>query len=385
MSPELGCVDLFCGAGGFSLGFQMAGIDVLAGADIHETASETYEQNLDTTCVVEDIRDLGPEEFYNRADIDPENVDILVGGPPCKGFSTAGPYEVDDPRNSLFRQYLEFVENIRPSAIIMENVTGLLGMQDGEYRDRILGHTQELGYNTEYLILNAADYGVPQLRERVFFIGYQDNQPVEPPEQTHSGTGQQRITGFSEESLEPHVTTKDAVSDLEFLGIGEESETYETAPKTEYQEEMRGDQNVLHNHLSTNHSQRIQDRFGKFEQGDSISDVEQRGTITVDTQKHTIMRWDPDKPAFTVTTLPEDFIHYKHNRIPTVREMARIQSFPDWFKFEGPRTTGGPQRAKSLPQYSQVGNAVPPVLAKHLAMELENKVLEKSKNPTASS
>lgn len=371
MNSELSCVDLFCGSGGFSLGFHMEGFDILAGTDLHETASQTYKQNIEAPCVVGDIRDLSPDEFYQQAGIDPENIDVIIGGPPCKGFSTAGPYDVEDRRNSLFLQYIDFVEDILPRAIIMENVTGLLSMEDGKFRDRILKYTQDLGYNTTYLKLNAADYGVPQLRERVFFIGYQENHPVNHPQQTHSGNGQKLITGYGENELQDYVTTKNAVSDLAFLGIGEQAEEYEKLPETDYQKQLRGDQDVLHNHTSPDHSKRIQDRFAKFEPGESVSDVENRITESIKTRKHTIMRWDPDKPANTVTTLPEDFIHYKHNRIPTVRELARIQSFPDWFEFKGPRTTGGQQRSNSLPQYSQVGNAVPPLLAQSLAKEIK--------------
>lgn len=372
------CVDLFCGAGGLSLGMKHAGFEILAGTDAHENAAETYEENIGSPCVVGDIRELSPQEFIDRGDFDPEQVDVVVGGPPCKGFSTAGPYDVDDPRNDLFRQYLEFVEEIEPDAILMENVTGVLSMHDGAFREQILEYTGELGYNTEYIQLNAANFGVPQLRERVFFVGYSDGSHITRPAQTHTGSQQKRMSEFdSDVELEDYVTTKDALHDLAFLEIGEKSSEYAWEPETEYQEKMRGDQSEIYNHRSPNHSQRIQDRFDKFDPGESVQDVEARlGEDVLNTKKHTIQRWHPDKPANTVTTLPEDFVHYEHNRIPTVRELARIQSFPDWFEFKGPRTTGGPQRSDALPQYSQVGNAVPPLLAQAIGDKMEETLRE---------
>lgn len=378
-SPK--CVDLFCGAGGLSLGMKQAGFEILAGTDIHNNASKTYELNIGSPCITEDIRNLTFEEFVEKGQFDPEEVDVVVGGPPCKGFSTAGPYEVDDPRNNLFRQYLEFVEEIEPKAILMENVKGILSMHDGTFRDQIIEHTKELGYNTEYIQLNAANYGVPQLRERVFFVGYKDGMQVTRPEQTHTGSKQKRFKEYeSGPELENHVSTKKAIDDLSFLGIGEKSSVYESKPDTEYQRNMRGDQGELFNHVSPNHSNRIQKRFDKFEPGESLSDVEDRiGGDEIDTKKHTIQRWHPDEPANTITTLPEDFVHYKHNRIPTVRELARIQSFPDWFEFKGPRTTGGPQRSDALPQYSQVGNAVPPLLAEAIGRNVSKTLYNQTK------
>ncbi|SDF53954.1 DNA (cytosine-5)-methyltransferase 1 [Halorubrum xinjiangense] len=360
---------------------QRAGLEVLAATDIHETAAKTYKENIGSECVTKDIRDLSPNEFFERGNFEPDEVDLVVGGPPCKGFSTAGPFDVDDPRNDLFRQYLEIVEEIQPDAILMENVKGILSMHDGAFKQQILEHTDELGYNTDYMRLNAANYGVPQLRERVFFIGYQNGEKVSRPEQSHTGSKQKRVTEYDADSdFKPYVTTKSAVNDLAFLGVGEESLEYKRDPETDYQERMRGDQSELYNHKAPNHSERIQERFAKFRPGESVDDVESRiGADKIKTKKHTIQKWDPEAPTNTVTTLPEDFIHYEQNRIPTVRELARIQSFPDWFEFKGPRTTGGKRRSTALPQYSQVGNAVPPLLAEALGREIRVTLLGEKK------
>ena len=370
MDSDLSCLDLFCGAGGFSLGFSRANeIKVIAGTDYHPTVGETYKNNLDIEFVKKDIRDLEAKEFCQRGNFSAEEIDIIIGGPPCKGFSTAGPYEVDDPRNSLFRHYLKLVKEIEPSAIVMENVPGILHLEDGLFKDQIIKHTRRIGYNTKAIKLNAADYGVPQLRERVFFIGYLDGETVSRPPETHSGSiGQQRLG--NSESNNPYVKVEAATGDLSFLDVGDSSMTYEREPETKYQKEMREGQDVLYNHKAPNHSQRIQNRFGALDQGQSMDELDEEHQ----TAKHSLMRWDPDEPAYTVTTLPEDFVHYEKNRIPTVREMARIQSFPDWFKFEGPRTTGGKRRRTACPQYSQVGNAVPPLLAEAVAKEVRNKL-----------
>ncbi|WP_146417590.1 DNA cytosine methyltransferase [Haloarcula hispanica] len=377
MGDSLTCVDLFCGAGGLSLGMQRAGFEILAATDVHKTAAKTYEENIGQKCVTDDIRDLSPKEFFERGDFGPDEVDVVVGGPPCKGFSTAGPFDVDDPRNDLFRQYLEIVEEIQPDAILMENVEGILSMHDGAFKNQILEHTDTLGYNTDYMKLNAANYGVPQLRERVFFIGYQNGRQISRPEQSHTGSKQKRVTEYDcGDDLKQYVTTKSAVHDLAFLGVGEESSKYERDPETDYQERMRGNHSKLYNHKAPNHSERIQERFAKFEPGESVDDVESRlGSNEIKTKKHTIQKWDPETPTNTITTLPEDFIHYEQDRIPTVRELARIQSFPDWFRFKGPRTTGGQRRSTALPQYSQVGNAVPPLLAEALGKEIRATLL----------
>jgi DNA (cytosine-5)-methyltransferase 1 len=373
MRADLSCVDLFCGAGGFSLGFSNAGFEILAASDYHESAEKTYTANLPAPFLREDITNLSSDvqPLLDLDDFDSEELNVVIGGPPCKGFSTAGAYNNDDPRSSLLQHYIRVIGKLRPDAIVMENVPGAKNIADGAYVDAVLDGARDLGYKTRMLELNAADYGVPQFRNRLFFIGYQDEVPVSPPVRTHTGeTGQQRLGRSAIE--EQYISVADAISDLSFLSYGEEAEEYELPPTTDYQRLMRRNHSgSLYNHIAPDHSKRVRERYEALDEGAGIDDLPQR----LQTQKHTMIKYDRSRPANTVTTLPEDFVHYEQPRIPTVRELARLQSFPDWFEFKGPRTTGGPQRLDSLPQYSQVGNAVPPILAEAIGRHMRATLL----------
>jgi len=369
MTSRLTCVDLFCGAGGFSLGFLKAGFEIVAATDYQESAQRTYTHNLDSPFLRADIADLAGdlEPLKDRRDFDEERIDVVVGGPPCKGFSTAGVYNPEDPRTSLLHHYIRVVKRLQPRAIVVENVPGAKALQGGAYVDALLKNARELGYKTRMLELNAADYGVPQLRKRLIFIGYRDDSPISRPVPTHTGDARQKR--LSERSLnKKHVTVAEAISDLAFLGPGEESSDYKLPPESEYQERMRrAHDGHLFNHKAPDHSDTVQERFRTLEAGGGIDDLPPR----LQTEKHSMRKYDPTEPAHTVTTLPEDFVHYEQPRIPTVRELARLQSFPDWFEFKGPRTTGGPRRIDSLPQYSQVGNAVPPLMAEAIGRQVK--------------
>jgi DNA (cytosine-5)-methyltransferase 1 len=375
MGSGLTCVDLFAGAGGFSLGFENADFEILAATDYHEMAQKTYEHNLRHPFLGIDISELSSDvnPLLDAGGFDSEDVEIVIGGPPCKGFSTAGVYDSGDPRNSLFDHYIRVVDQLQPQAIVLENVVGAKSIAGGKYVNDLLSTTRKMGFNTRMLELNAADYGVPQLRERLFFIGYRGNHSVSRPPQTHAGdTGQQRLGYTTIEAN--YVNVKAAISDLDFLRPGESATVYQNPPQSAYQRAMRRNHDSpLHNHVAPNHSKIVRERFATISEGGTMDDLPPR----LQTDKHTMMKFDRHSPANTITTLPEDFVHYRRNRIPTVRELARLQSFPDSFEFKGPRTTGGNQRVESLPQYSQVGNAVPPLLAeavaRHLKSTLQNK------------
>lgn len=355
------CVDLFCGAGGFSLGFLSQGFEIIAALDRSDDAISTYRHNfpeVGDSAIRSDIRKISAADFCEAAGITPEAVDVVIGGPPCKGFSHAGKMEVDDPRNNLLSNYISMVEGLDPKAIILENVLGMLQMQDGQYKDRVIGGLRDAGYEIdEPHILNAADYGVPQLRERAIFLGSKSG-PIQPPTPTY-----QSPSAGNDSRKNHYISVKEAISDLAFIGIGMEATEYQIVPQSPYQEEMRQDNNVLHNHKSTNHSDKVARRFKMLDWGEGMGDLPEEHQ----TSKHSMRRWHPDKPAFTVTSLPDDFVHYLWDRIPTVRENARLQSFPDDFEFKGNRTTGGKKRRRSVPQYTQVGNAVPPKLAQAIA------------------
>jgi len=376
MDDELSSVDLFCGAGGLSLGFERVGFETLAASDIHSDPCDTFANNIGVDPVVSDIVDLTAEDLMENGGFDSSDVDVIIGGPPCKGFSLAGERDPDDPRNKLWQEYLRIVEDLTPSAVVIENVKGILSMKDGKYKDQILTELRNLGYNTHFSVLNAADYGVPQNRKRVLFVGSKTDKKIGFPEPTHHShtSGQQRLTSMG--STEPHVTIGDAISDLAFLGPGESSDEYQKPPQTEYQERMRRDSDGLQNHVAPNHSERIQERFSLLDQGKGMESLPPEHQ----TAKQRMEKFHPKQLSDTITTLPEDFVHYNQNRIPTVRELARIQSFPDDHVFAGPRTTGGLRRRNSVPQYSQVGNAVPPLLAEAVAREVK-KTLSENRRP----
>jgi len=350
-------IDLFSGCGGMSLGLERSGFNVLLANDINEDALKTYQHNFPKVKILKgDIRKINPNEIKHQ--IRKNRVDVITAGPPCQGFSYAGARDPDDPRNKLFRNLIKFVESFKPKIFVMENVPGLLTMQDGIVIRKIISEFSKLGYLVHVKTLLASDYGVPQGRKRIFIIG--TNKPI-PSEEI-----------FPRKFKSNRVSAAQAISDLSFLGINEKSEIYRLNRLSKYQKKMRGSNKVLYNHESPNHSKRIQRRFSTIPAGHNGHDVLQR----VGTSKHTYIKLNPKRSCHTITTLPEDFIHYSQNRIPTVRELARIQSFPDNFVFLGPRTTGGRQRKHGCPQYTQVGNAVPPLMAEAVFKNLK-KIIKK--------
>ena len=274
----------------------------------------------------------------------------MAGGPPCQGFSMAGKRDVNDPRNRLFKEMLRVVNDIHPPLFLLENVKGILSMQSGNVIKVIRESFEELGYNVKIEILKASDFGVPQERERVFIIG------------TRIGNG----VLHPKSNMKKPINLSEAIGDLDFLDSGEMSEEYKSLPISKYQKIMRKGCKKLYNHEAPNHSNQVIKRFSSMKPGQSGKDLPN----DLKTKKQVLKKLEANKPAKTVTTLPEDYVHYKMNRILTVREMARIQSFPDDFVFLGPRTTGGERRKYELPQYSQIGNAVPPILAKKVGEHL---------------
>lgn len=422
-------VDLFCGAGGMSEGILQAGLEIAFSSDINEDVEKTYRnrhsqlgyyQGIDTCFYRSDIKDLTGEMIlkkikklpkYSESD---DTIDVIFGGPPCQGFSRAGKRKTDDPRNLLFKEYIRIVSELSPRYVVMENVVGLLDMKfynftgiDGEiYEDGTVtpyilqNEFSKLGYKSKYKILNAADYGVPQRRNRIIFLAYKIGEK-EPnfPEKTND-----------------ILTVEDAISDL----IAD-SNIREKYGKSKYQEDSikgrtptkNGDtipaKQVLNNEKSA-HTEVIVERFSLFKKGESGTDVKKRlkrdGLILSETpkllqlvmektglskdevnikmknnisndlldilltKKNMRIRLDSQSPSPTVVTIADDYISPFENRTFTVRELARLQSFDDSFEFLGKRTTGGLRRRIEVPQYTQVGNAVPPLLAKAIAEEI---------------
>ncbi len=339
--PLLTAIDIFAGAGGFSEGMKQAGINVVWANEINPDACLTYAYNHPNTILCQrDIRKVNPKEITKAVG----EIGIVAGGPPCQGFSTIGRRRIDDQRNFLFKEFHRVVHSLKPSFFVMENVKGLLSFQQGNFLSSIKQEFEKLGYKTELNLLNAAFFGVPQFRERLFLIGSLD----------HSLDVKIVKNGG------PLVSLESAISDLGFLLPGKESEEYRLKPKTEYQKKMRGNKKHLSNHKATRHNEKVISRFSMIKPGKDIKSLPQNQR----TCKNIQFRTRAELPCRTLTTLPEDLIHYSLNRIFTVREMARVQSFHDGYPFLGPRTTGGQQRISSCPQYTQVGNAVPPLLSK---------------------
>lgn len=345
---ELALLDLFCGAGGFSEGFRQAGYKVVAGIDNNPEALSTYSQNFYEALAIEadlsktDYLDLLPFKELSR-----QRIDVIAGGPPCQGFSVAGKRLSEDPRNLLYKSYLGLIEQFSPTALIVENVPTILSLYKGEIAKAIISDFETLGYKTQVFTLNAADYGVPQNRRRTFFVALNNEATFNIPAPT---------------TLLSQLTSEMAISDLPLLEdeLGGEVMDYGDSPRNRYQEEMRKSASAIYNHWAVEHKQRTKEIIKLVPDGGNYKDLplHLQGTRKVNIAW---TRMDSKKPCFTIDAGHNHHFHYKANRVPTVRESARIQSFPDRFRFLGNKVS----------QFRQVGNAVPPLLAKAIAGELK--------------
>lgn len=365
-------IDLFAGCGGLSTGYEMNNFEVLAALEKDEWASKTYKRNHPNTnvitCDITDIED--PLSLFQDA----IEVDGIIGGPPCQGFSLSGKRDKKDPRNSLFMDFIRFVKAYQPKFFMMENVPGILSMQTQKGEkviDLIFQEYKRAGYNAKYFLLNAANYGVPQSRHRVIFIGVRSDLEYDlellKPITTHEGTNQ--------------VTIDEAILDLPQIesGEGEEVQNYRCDPQNKYQKAIRNGSKVVYNHIAMRHTQRLISRFATIQCGQSLADVSEehmqrkRGNADVTSGKvyaQNNMRPFGDRPSPTIAaSFQSNFIHPHLNRNYTAREAARLQSFPDTYIFEGKRTTMSWE--KNLSQYQQIGNAVPPLLAKAVSSRIQ--------------
>lgn len=438
-------IDLFCGAGGMSEGLIQAGFQILFSSDINADVEKTYVarheqlglyQGVNTYFKRADIRDLASsdilkaienlEMFKNKA---VPSIDAIFGGPPCQGFSRAGLRDKDDPRNTLFKEYLRIIKDIKPSYVVMENVEGFLdtrldgyvGVTGKRYKDNLLmpellqREFELIGYKTlDIRVLDASDFGVPQRRRRVIFLAYLDGKtpPLYPTPTTPN--------------VEDKVSVLDAVGDLI---VDPEVRSKLIFNGSDYQQEsIRGRTKDIHgnpifndgliaNHDLSSHSELVKERFSLFRQDEtsamligrirdegidmsyypnllklcqeklgneytreqimelfSSGEVSDRMIQVLLTKKSNRYRLDQNKVSPTMVTMPDDYLTPFENRIPTVREMARIQSFDDSFEFLGKRTTGGKRRRVEVPQYTQVGNAVPPLLSRAIALEIKKAI-----------
>lgn len=430
-------IDLFCGAGGMSEGILQAGFKILFSSDINESVEKTYvnrhkqlglRQGIETYFHRADVKDLNGELIFDKISKlkifegkSVPKIDAIFGGPPCQGFSRAGRRNCDDPRNMLFKEYLRVINEVRPSYVVLENVVGFsdtrlneyVGVTGVPYEERltvpeILKQEFEL---IDYImlkprILNAAEFGVPQRRNRFITIAHRKG-TKEPsyPEPTYQGKDM--------------LTVTDAIGDL----ILDENIRKDVNPTySEFQLKSKNGRTPdfngnpipcqkTNNSKLSKHLPIIKERFSLFKEGENGAKLKQRIKIEgidlsvkpnlvnylveksdfseeeivehfkkgdVDnkmlqlllTKKNMRTRLDRNKPSPTIMTLPDDYISPFEDRIFTVRESARIQSFDDSFEFLGKRTTGGLRRRVEVPQYSQVGNAVPPLLARAIASEI---------------
>lgn len=338
-------IDLFCGCGGFSLGFERAGFNVLLGIDVWKDALSTFQYNHKSSLAMQaDLSVLSPEETTPL--LNGRAIDVIIGGPPCQGFSVAGKRIVDDLRNKLYKNFVHFVSYFKPKAFVMENVPNILSIGGGIVRESIIKDFAILGYNVEYKVLTASDYGVPQNRRRAIFVGFLNGHHFKYP------------LSFDSEK----VTAAEALSDLPENSV-EDGGMYPLPPQSDYQILMRSHASKLYNHQVTVHNQKTIDIISLVPDGGNYKDLpsELQGTRKV----HIAWtRLNSKKPSFTIDTGHRHHFHYSYNRIPTARESARIQSFPDDFFFTCSRTS----------QLKQIGNAVPPLMAEAIAKSLLNQL-----------
>ena len=335
-------LDLFCGCGGLSIGFEQAGYNVLLGIDNWEDALVTFRNNhheSETICA--DLMKLKPEEVEEK--MGKQKLDVIVGGPPCQGFSIAGKRIVEDDRNKLYKSFVNMVSYFQPKAFVLENVPNILTMGEGVIKQAIISDFENLGYKVTNKVLLASDYGVPQNRRRAIFVGLKN--------------GQEFV--FPQASTKQRVTTEEALSDLPETSMLDGA-TYQNIPQSEYQKTMRKGSRGVYNHDITIHTEQTKRIIAMVPDGGNYKDLPEE---LQQTRKVHIAwtRLNSKAPSITIDTGHRHHFHYKYNRIPTVRESARIQSFADSFVFWGSKTS----------QYKQVGNAVPPLMAKAIAEQLK--------------
>ena len=367
--------DLFCGTGGFSKGFENAGnFEVAFGIDLLRHSVGTFRLNHPNAVgVVGDITAVGPQQAQALSGRGPGEVDVIIGGPPCQGFSSIRPHrssDYDDPRNRLFLSFADYVAHFQPPVFVMENVVGLATYAGGRTIEAIVEHFHTLGYDTDWRILNTAHYGVPQKRERLILLGVERGMPLSFPTPTHFGDF--RTIGHGDRSrmlvpdlftmaqrlMTPAVTVADAIDDLPVIHSGGSANEYDREPRTQFQWDRRAVRVPLTLHSSTQHTDKMLEIIRHA--GPNITSIPSH--LITSGFSSCYSRLDSGEPAVTITV---NFVHPASNRCihPTLdraltpREGARLQSFDDDFQFAGNRTE----------VVKQIGNAVPPLLGKVMA------------------
>lgn len=350
------CLDLFSGAGGLSRGFYDAGYNVVLGVDFDEAALKTFKENHGSAEAMKlDLFDHNNIDviinFLHKKEIE---LDVLVGGPPCQGFSIAGPRDMNDKRNTLYLAMVELAERVKPQAVVLENVPGMIQTNGGIGAQRIIDDFAKIGYDMVPKLLYAPDYGIPQIRKRVFFVGLKNSE---------------KKFVFPDETIkkENYITCEAAICDLPALQTpegeiiyGGEVQEYIMEPQNDYQKKMRIHSQKVLNHVGSIPIEKTKKMISLIPEGKNYKALPEqyRGMYKY---HEALTRYHSKRPSLTINTGHRSHFHYKYNRIPTVRESARLQSFPDDFIFYGNKSQ----------QYKQVGNAVPPMLGQVVAAELK--------------
>ncbi len=349
LSPSNGSkvLDLFCGCGGLSLGFKRAGYEVVGGIDSNSPSIETFNANIGNG----EIIDLAKKEWVAVAKekFDLASLDVLVGGPPCQGYSLTGTRKFEDQRNQLYNSMFQAIDAFAPKVVLIENVRGMATLYGGRAKTQVLQNFRDRGYNAVYTIFDSADFGVPQHRKRLFFLATRLDSSIIWPTQTN-------VRGS-------YITCKDALSDLPSMEkkMTESEGNYSSSPATTFQELMREGSSLARNHQPTIHKQFVIDTIKQVPEGGNHKDLPP-GVGESRKFNEAWTRYHGSKPSRTIDTGHRNHFHYKYDRVPTVRENARLQSFPDAFLFKGTKTQ----------QYRQVGNAVPVFLAQAIAKSIKS-------------
>jgi DNA (cytosine-5)-methyltransferase 1 len=363
INSRLKAVDLFCGCGGISAALRSARVNVLAGVDIEPSYISTFSRNFPKARSLQlDISKVTPNEFMSLLDVIPGEIDFVTGGPPCQGFSKNVPRRqrfLDDPKNQLIKAFLDYCETLKPRFVLMENVAEMKNGFDQVYTDEILLRLREEGYTVTYAVLNAADYGVPQRRRRAFFIANRDGIQLNLPVPTHS---KEESTGglFP---LSKHVTVWEAIGDLPSKSHTEGKDElceYAFEPFSDFQKLMRNGNRLVANHVARPLQPKQYERLASIQPGQGLKDLPAHlrtkggysgayGRLTKDMIAPTITRW-VFHPGSGRWGHPVDV------RLLTIREIARIQGFPDNYEFVG----------SYVHRAGQLGNAVPPLLAQRI-------------------
>lgn len=396
-------IDVFAGCGGLSLGLHNAGWQGLFAVEKNADAFKTLEYNLikrvnhflwpdwfpqvshDINIVLKDYKEqlLGLQR----------KVDLVVGGPPCQGFSMAGRRKENDQRNDLIKSYIKFIKTIQPKIIFFENVKGFTlefkknkdkGKEYSSYVERTLNRA---GYYVKGELVNFGEYGIPQKRTRFILVGVRKDVPNVSKDmvlQFFSLIKSNRHSFLSEKNLTIETTLGEAISDL-LRKNGEvdspDNKSFKSGMyspiKNSYQQLMRigVNQGIPDSHRFPKHRPEISNKFQIIlDTCKKNKDIDFHTRERFNVKKHTIIPLDEQEKSPTLTTLPDDYIHYSEPRILTVREYARIQSFPDWYIFQGKYTTGGKRRTQEVPRYTQIGNAIPPLFGEQAGIILKKMI-----------